>query len=125
MPTDAEWSVAVGLGKETGSCPMEKGDMGVKGVYPWGKEWPPPWEAGNYMRDKVEGLDPEADQIDYTSPVGSFAANTHGLHDLGGNVAEWCEDKCEPGSRPHVLRGASWDDYIGMANKSTLSSPVS
>ena len=33
LPTDAEWSVAVGLGKEQGNTPKEK-DEGVKGEYP-------------------------------------------------------------------------------------------
>ena len=47
LPTDAEWSVAVGLGKEKGNTPEAK-DGGIKDVYPWGKEWPPPVGAGNY-----------------------------------------------------------------------------
>ncbi|MDC0144775.1 SUMF1/EgtB/PvdO family nonheme iron enzyme, partial [Verrucomicrobia bacterium] len=52
LPTDAEWSVAVGLGRETGSSPEEK-DGGIKDVYPWGKEWPPIRHAtkGNYDED--------------------------------------------------------------------------
>ena len=41
LPTDAEWSVAVVLGKEKGNTPEEK-QSGIKDVYPWGKEWPPP-----------------------------------------------------------------------------------
>ena len=32
LPTDAEWSVAVGLEKETGNSPNEKAE-GIKGVY--------------------------------------------------------------------------------------------
>ena len=51
--------------------------MGIKDVYPWGKEWPPPVGAGNY----AERL--KVDKFEYTSPWGSFAANKMGLHDYG------------------------------------------
>ncbi len=106
LPTDAEWSVAVGLEQEKGNSPKEK-SQGIKDVYPWGKEWPPPKGAGNYFKRL------KVDNFEYTSPVGSFAANQHGLHDLGGNVWEWCEDKHRPTSAFRVLRGASWDLYGG------------
>jgi hypothetical protein len=102
LPTDAEWSVAVGLGRETGSTPAEK-SRGIEGVYPWGKEWPPPVGSENYYKSL------KADKFDYTSPAGSFAANKLGLHDLGGNVWEWCEDWYDPAAKAHrVVRGASW-----------------
>jgi len=105
LPTDAEWSVAVGLGKEVGDTPKEK-NRGIKDVYPWGKEWPPPVGAENYDKNL------KVDNFEYTSPVGSFAANKLGLHDMGGNVAEWCEEWYDPAEKAHrVLRGASWDDY--------------
>ncbi len=101
LPTDAEWSVAVGLGKEKGNTPEEK-QSGIKGVYPWGKGYPPPKGAGNYFKSL------KVDKFEYTAPVGSFAANKLGLHDMGGNVWEWCEDKYRPTSALRVLRGASW-----------------
>jgi formylglycine-generating enzyme required for sulfatase activity len=106
LPTDAEWSVAVGLGQETGDTPAGKHKV-INDVYPWGKEWPPPKGAGNYNKNL------NVDNFEYTSPVGSFAANSYGLHDMGGNVWEWCEDKWTPtvtgpGETWRVWRGASW-----------------
>jgi len=113
LPTDAEWSVAVGLGKENGNTPNEK-DGGVKGVYSWGKEWPPPAETANYSKSL------KVDKFDHTASVGSFPANQFGLHDMGGNVMEFCEDKYSQFAYSGwVLRGASW--YISD-RKSLLSS---
>ena len=102
LPTDAEWSVAVGLGKEVRDTPEAK-DGGIKDVYPWRKEWPPAVGAGNYSKSL------KVDNFEYTSPVGSFAANKLDLHDMGGNVWEWCEDWYDPAAKAlRVLRGASW-----------------
>ena len=113
MPTDAEWSVAVSLGKEKGNTPGEK-DMGIKGVYPWGKECPPPAGTAKYSKSL------KVDKFDHTASVGSFAANQFGLHDMGGNVMEFCEDKYSQFAYSGwVLRGASW--YISD-RKSLLSS---
>ena len=100
LPKDAEWSVAVGLGQELGNTPEEKHNS-VKGVYPWGNAWPPPKGSGNRHGSL------EVDSYAYTSPVGSFAPNKFGLHDLGGNMWEWCEDSYSPLDLQHrVLRAA-------------------
>ena len=101
LPTDEEWSVAVGLPPESGSTPKEK-DGQIKDVYPWGTQWPPPSGAGNYDSSL------KVDNFDKTAPVGSFAANQFGLYDLGGNVWEWCEDWYDSDQKARVLRGGSW-----------------
>jgi hypothetical protein len=109
LPTDAEWSWAVGIGdRERSGTPRDKGHR-LKDTYPWGKQWPPPRGAGNYA------LSLGTDAFEHTSPVGSFAANEQGLFDLGGNVWEWCEDFLDGRSGVRVLRGASWN-FSGPAH---------
>jgi formylglycine-generating enzyme required for sulfatase activity len=106
LPTDAEWSVAVGLGAEAGANPQEK-NLKIPNNYPWGQYWPPPSGAGNYDASL------HVDSFDYTSPVGSFGSNHFGLFDMGGNVWQWCEDEYSPGGDLRVLRGSSWNSYDG------------
>jgi formylglycine-generating enzyme required for sulfatase activity len=101
LPTDAEWSVAVGLPEEAGATPEEK-DGKIKDVYPWGTQWPPPDGAGNY-HGKLK-----VDKYENTAPVGSFSPNRFGLYDLGSNVIEWCEDYYNTKQTDRTTRGASW-----------------
>ena len=130
LPTDAEWSIAVGLGEEKGITPAEKSGK-VQGVYPWGKQWPPPPGAGNYADETAKKRHPDWTTIPgyddgyvNTSPVGSFAANRYGLYDMGGNVWQWCEDWLNDTDR--VLRGASWgihDPWALLSSFRGRSSP--
>ncbi|MBV8488366.1 MAG: SUMF1/EgtB/PvdO family nonheme iron enzyme [Planctomycetaceae bacterium] len=71
-----------------------------------------------------------------THPVGLKRANSYGLYDLYGNVAEWCWDwmgeySKEPivdptgpaKGRYRILRGGAWDTYesdISSANRSSM-----
>ena len=102
LPTDTEWSVAVGLPPESGNTPQEKGAK-AKAVYPWGTQWPPPKGVGNYASSL------RVDSHEKTSPVGSFPANRFGLYDMGGNVWQWCEDLySRENGTARVVRGGSW-----------------
>lgn len=122
LPTDQEWSQAVGLAEEKGASPEDR-DMGIANAFPWGSEWPPPDNAGNYTGDEtgsdvaIKGF---SDGFVYTSPVGKFKVSSTGLYDLGGNVWEWCMDWWNGQQTSKVLRGASW--YNGALKLSLLSS---
>lgn len=111
LPTDAEWSQAVGLGAEEGEGPSDK-ESGNQGVYPWGKQWPPPTGAGNYLGGEVNTnihpVDYHSDGYKCTAPVGSFKVNAYGLYDMGGNAIEWCEDRYVKFSDERILRGGCW-----------------
>ena len=121
LPTDQEWSIAVGLGSEEKWTEDTTPESVIKNkdLFPWGKQWPPPSGAGNYSDQtrKVKapgGTSPEyIDDYDdgyaTTSPVMSFAPNKFGLYDMGGNVWQWCEDWWNASKVDRVLRGGAWD----------------
>jgi formylglycine-generating enzyme required for sulfatase activity len=104
LPTDAEWSVAVGLPSENGATPKDK-DSKVKSAYPWGTFWPPPPHAGNFGPSRLLPSDP----YEKTAPVGKFAENRYDLFDMSGNVWQWCEDNYDETQRKRVLRGGAWN----------------
>ena len=101
LPSDHEWSCAVGIGQyeNPNASPSEK-DGKIPTAYPWGIGFPPPEGAGNYNNRG-------------TMPVGSFTASMHGLFDLGGNVWEFCEELYGGASASRVSRGGSYVAQIG------------
>jgi serine/threonine protein kinase len=113
LPTDLEWSNGVGLRSEPGNTPEQK--KGKIKVYPWGLGWPPPPGSGNFCGEETKGgrsswpvIPGYNDGYARTSPVSAFPPNRYGLHDMGGNVWQWCEDWHNASRYRRVLRGASW-----------------
>lgn len=115
LPTDVEWSRAVGLADEVGATPAERGENAGR-HYPWGDDFPPKKPVGNYRDTSATALvyNAKLELGDYRdgyptlSPVGAFPPNALGIHDLGGNVAEMCEDLYRPGGKERVVRGGTW-----------------
>ena len=118
LPTEAEWAWAAKIDSQS-----------ISHVFPWPNELYPPIQlSGNYADQSARSflsftLPNYNDQYPVSAVVGSFSANSKGLYDMSGNVAEWVNDyfdirpnRSEPEVDPrgpeqgskHVIRGASW-----------------
>ncbi len=92
LPTEAEWERASRGGLE-----------GRR--FLWGDEFKP---GGRWAANLWQGGFPHAnaaeDGFPGTAPVASFPPNPYGLHDMAGNVWEWCSDEYR---RDHFRSNAS------------------
>ena len=107
LPTEAEWEKAA------------RGGL-IQQVYPWGNTAPNGAQC-NFADRNLKlywwGDKDSDDGYGYTAPVGSYPANRHGLHDMAGNVREWCLDEYDAGFyaiSPHTnpVSGAATVDGI-------------
>lgn len=80
LPTEAEWECACRAGTET---PFHSGTIltGDMANFDGREPYPP-----------VPGGDPNGTARGRTTIVGAYPGNAFGLHDMHGNVFEWCQD---------------------------------
>ena len=134
LPTDHEWSCAVGIGHtEKATLRIaEKSEIAIQNGWPWGENFPPENFATNLAGQEyrnnpnprtsdVKPIPNFEDGFDRTSPVGTFVSNEFGLFDLGGNVSEWVNGRVLDGR--FVVRGGAWNKCNSKALLSAHRSP--
>jgi formylglycine-generating enzyme len=108
LPTEAEWEYACRAGTTT---PFHFGDTIST-------------EQANYDGNFIFAKGKKGAFREKTTPVESFPANAWGLHDMHGNLSQWCQDwfvdypkkdvtdpQGPEEGKLRVIRGGNWSSY--------------
>lgn len=109
LPTEAEWTYAC-----HGAIPSEDGKEQCSYFFKAPSKSLPNYSA-NFNRSDLKR----------TSKVGSFPPNRLGLHDMHGNVWEWCHDQPNiPGKQARWIHGGGWKDDAEKCSSSFVREPT-
>lgn len=141
LPTEAEWEAVATYDYRSGR---------QLGPFPWGDSQRIPRGVGNFagrevLKNQLPFLSSYVDNHAESAPVGSYASNMNGIHDLAGNISEWVHDyyagrdfgvntnQIDPlgpnEGLDHVVKGANFrssrleDLYTHLRKVKTNSSP--
>jgi formylglycine-generating enzyme required for sulfatase activity len=123
LPTEAEWEYGCRAGTTT---PFNTGEtIGTDQANYKGTA--PPYDGGHAGEFRNQ-----------TTPVDKFKPNAFGLHDMHGNLFQWCQDVYQKdyeklggknpvnnsdikGDEPHVLRGGNWGCFPEVCRSASRS----
>jgi formylglycine-generating enzyme required for sulfatase activity len=98
LPSEAQWEYACRAGTTT---PFAFGDT----ITP---------ELANYDGNYIYANGPKGQFRREITPVAIFPPNAWGLHDMHGNVLEWCLDHWHPNYQGAPTDGSAWLDGEGL-----------
>ena len=94
LPSEAQWEYACRTGSST--------------PFHFGATLTP--ELANYNGSVTYANGPKGEYRKQTTPVRMFLANAWGLHDMHGNVWEWCQDHWHDSYEGALSNGSAWEN---------------